>query len=292
LLSAIERIRSTISARAEAGSIDFSARHQEDETAERETGAALDLAPTLDLMSDLSGIDAAIADDRCLNKLPIWTDRSGRHAASGSVIDVLAALRTAGRIDEEAYWRARHQLRAAGYYAVPVEPAELLHHVSAAPITDGRLRKTPELQAVRESLALPQVNSCFVSTEGPWLNGARLAVCGTIRHVWLRTPDLDRAQAQSDWLLSILPDPLEWCPTPEIEAAWAAARQQAAVQVALMMLFVGASGERRKRYFAWLDEKLVTPLRKDHPEIWDAAVEFLTSYIPHFLETNDDQDTQ
>ena len=290
LLGAIERIRSTISTGVENGRIRFSARHRQDENAKGETDATLDSAPTLDLMSDLFGVDVAIADDRCLNKHSMWTDSSGRNAVSGAVIDVLAALRAADQIDEEAYWRARHQLRAAGYYAVPLESVELVHHVSAAPITNGKLRETPEMRAVRESLALPQVNNCFIPTEGLWLNGACLAICGAIRDLWLRTSDLDHAEAQADWILSILPNPLEWCLTPENEAAWAAARQQATVHIAFMMVFVGASGERRQRYFAWLDEKLVTPLQKDHPEIWDAAMDFLRSYIPRFIEIDYDKD--
>ena len=115
LLSAIERIRSTIGARAEAGYISFSARHVADENnADGEAGAIFDLTPTLDLMADLSGLDAVIADDRCLNKVPSWTDGSGRNAPSGTVIDVLAALRKAGQIDEEAYLASAPPIARSG----------------------------------------------------------------------------------------------------------------------------------------------------------------------------------
>lgn len=292
LLNAIERIRSTLSTQIEAGRIGFSARHTARENPEGVADAILDSLPTLDLLSDLSSIDTAIADDRCLNKLPTWSDSSARNALSSSTIDILATLRTIGKIHEEAYWRARHQLRVAGYYAVPLESVELLHHLSPAPIIDGRLRETPELKAVRESLALPLVNESFIPTEVPWLIGARLAVCATIRDLWLRTPDLDHAEAQADWLLSILPNPLEWCLAPDNQAAWAAARQQAAAQVAQMMLFVGPSDQRRKRYFSWMDEKLVTPLQTAHPEIWDATLDFLKTYIPHLMEIDDGKDAQ
>ena len=59
-----------------------------------------------------------------------------------------------------------------------------------------------------------------------------------------------------------------------------------------MMVFVGASGQRRNCYFAWLEEKLVTPLQLTHPEIWDAALDFLRSYIPRLMEIDDGKDTQ
>jgi hypothetical protein len=37
-------------------------------------------AATLDIMSGLSGIGVVIVDDRCLNKLPSWTDSGGHRA--------------------------------------------------------------------------------------------------------------------------------------------------------------------------------------------------------------------
>ena len=68
--------------------------------------------------------------------------------------------------------------------------------------------------------------------------------------------------------------------------------QQIAVQVAFMMVFVGASGQRRERYFAWLDKKVIAPLQKEHPEIWDAALKYLRSYIPRLMEIDDGEDAQ
>ena len=38
---------------------------------------------------------------------------------------------------------------------------------------------------------LPQVNNCFIPTEGAWLNGTRLAICGAIRDLWLQISDLN-----------------------------------------------------------------------------------------------------
>ena len=93
-------------------------------------------------------------------------------------------------------------------------------------------------------------------------------------------------------MLSVLPRPLEWCLTPEDEAVWAAAHQQNAIQVAFMLVFVGASKQRSKRYLAWLDEKLIVPLQKNHPENWEAALDFLKSYMPQLMEIDDGQDAQ
>src|SRR5437879_13509345 len=113
------------------------------------------------------------------------------------------------------------------------EAEEVRYHLAAAPIEDKQVRETPELRAVRESLELALVNNAFLPPEEPWLNGRRAAVVKAIRRVWLDTKDNARAEASANWLLSILPNPMEWCQQPENETVWAAARQQTAGQIGL-----------------------------------------------------------
>jgi hypothetical protein len=99
----------------------------------------------------------------------------------------------------------------------------------------------------------------------------------------MEATNYDHAEAQGDWLLSILPDPLAWCLHPENDLVWAAVRQQLAIQIGLLMVFL--DGPRQKRYFAWLEDRLLASARKAHPEIWDASLEFLKSYIARLMET-------
>jgi hypothetical protein len=165
---------------------------------------------------------------------------------------------------------------------VPLEPDELKHYVLAAPITDRKLRLTPELKAVRESISTVRINSAFVETEEPWLTAVRFAVYRALHEIWMEARNLDHAEAQGDWLLSLLPDPLAWCLHPENDLVWAAVRQQLAIQIGLMMVFL--DGSRQKRYFAWLEDRVLSSVRKTHPEIWDVSVEFLKSYIARLME--------
>jgi hypothetical protein len=136
---------------------------------------------------------------------------------------------------------------------------------------------------VRESISIVRINCAFVEAEEPWLTGVRFAVYRALREIWMETTDLDHAEAQGDWLLSILPDPLAWCLHPENDLVWAAVRQQLATQIGLMMVFL--DGPRQKRYFAWLENRLLARIRNAHPGIWDASVEFLKSYIARLMET-------
>ena len=287
LLGAIDRIRVVLNKAIEAGKVKFSIRRTLDEgeePEERDTGKSFETAPAFDLMYNLAEIDAVVVDDRCLNKLPTWTDSGERSVVAGSTLSLLDALKAHNQIDDEVFRRARHKLRAAGYIAVPLGSDELKHYVSAAPILDKKLRETPELRAVRESLSIARINRAFVEAEEPWLAGIRLAVYRAVHEIWTELPDADRAEACGDWLLSILPDPLAWCLHPEDETIWTAARQQLSAQTGLLMMFIGGTPQRRQRYASWLDDKLLKALRQKHPEIWDATLEFMKSYIVRVLE--------
>lgn len=289
LLDAVERIRAALHTRLETGRVVFSTRRTFEKSDDEEKDEFFQSA-TLDLMGDLSEIDAMCADDRFLNKLAHWTDAKGNMAVSTSTLSVLASLHAAKQIDDPAYWRARHKLRAAGYYAVALEATELELYLRAAPCDADGLRETPELKAIRENLRLPQINAVFVAAEIPWLNGVRHAVCVAIRDVWKTARDFDQAATKANWLLSILPNPLEWCVEPENEGVWAAARQQLAVQVGLLLAFVGASMECRQRYFTWLQEGVIEPLQDKSPEIWDATMEFFKRYTVRLTEVEDEKE--
>jgi len=288
LLDAVERIRAALHAHIENGRVVFSARAFEESDDEEKDGFFQ--SATLDLMCDFSAIDAVCADDRFLNKLAHWTDAKGKTAVSSSSLSVLAALHAAKQVNDSAYWRARHRLRAAGYYAVPLEAAELTLYLGVAPLGTEGLRETPELKAIRENLRLPQINAVFVAEEIPWLNGVRYAVCTAIRNIWTTATDFDQAAARANWLLSILPSPLEWCAEPENEGVWAAARQQLAVQIGLLLVLVGASMECRQRYFSWLQEAVLEPLQEKNPRIWDETMEFFKNYTVRLTEVEDEEE--
>ncbi len=287
LLDAIDRIRAALNKGIESGKVQVSSRRIYDEDDESEDGSKgnnVEMLPALDLMCDLSQINAVVVDDRCLNKLPTWTDSSGRSAVAASTLSILEALRAHKHIDNEVFWRARHRLRAAGYMAMPLEPDELKHHVVAAPVVGQRIRETPELRAVRESLSIGRINDAFIAAEDPWLAGIRFCVYKALREIWAESTSLDEAEARGDWLLSIYPSPLAWCLHPENESLWATVRQQLALQTGLLMVFIDGTPQRRQRYASWLDDRLLKGIREAQPEMWDAILDFLKSYIERLME--------
>ncbi len=288
ILEAIERIRATISSALDEGHLHYSARRMRDNQTENED--ILESYPTLDLLADLSKIDLALADDRCLNKESFWADGALRRVPVGSTLDVLLTLKRAGKLDDAGVWGARHKLRMAGFYVVPLDTDELEHHLNRAAIEEGALRETPELRAIRESMVLPRLAGAFMPIEDHWVSTLRLVVSRAVRHLWLDEPEGAVAEAKADWLISVLPDPREWCLDPENETSWSMACQQAAYQIGLLMIFVCSDKLRREKYFAWLEQRLLVPLRTNEPELWDAVLEFVKSYIPRLMEIECDNE--
>lgn len=286
---AVDRIRSILAARIESGRIQFSNRTKRDPAVKR-FDSFLESSPTLDLLSDLTGIDIVIADDRCLNKLATWTDSSKRSIRCHTSLDVLLSLASANSISEDEHWRARHRARAAGFYAVPCENGELRYHLAHSRTSDGEAIETPELRAIRESLLLPKIQECFLSEESEWLNKVRFSICTAIRDIWNAGDDFEKIEADADWLWSILPNPLEWCLTPEDETTWAIALQQLAAQIGLLALFADFDPERKKRYANWLEKRIVANVKATHPDVWEATLAFAKIQVPRLLEIGNAKD--
>ena len=282
LLAAIERIRAQVGAAIESGKVQLSARRVRQSDAiddEDDDNATLGAAPSLDLMSDLSGVDVIVVDDRCLNRFPSWTDGAGRKAAVATTLDLIANMHGAGLVDENAYYAQRHKLRAAGYCMMPIEAEELTHHILAAPIQNGVLVETPELAAVRVSFAMPLMHETFAPLDEPWFNKICLTVIRCIHAVWNSGDNYEQAKARGTWLLSVLPDPMAWCLAPESEAIWATTRKQTAFQLGYLMSFFEGTREARRQFYAWLNDELLAPLEKAHPAIWEDAFALLKDFM-------------
>jgi hypothetical protein len=287
LLAAIESIRGTLSAVLEEGKVKFSSRRLKDDDGDKDT-ESFGTSPSLDIMSNLDGIDAVITDDRCLNKLPTWSDGLGHSARAATTLEVLDELKAAKRLSDDAHLRARHKLRAAGYYAMPLREAEILHHLKAAPLDGKSIRETPELKSIRESVAVARINNAFLSAETPWLNGFRFEIIKGLRSLWTKSVAGDASEAQSDWMLSILPDPLEWCMEPENEAVWGAARRQAIAQTGFLLVFADGTVDQRRRYFTWLNDAYIKPFGQKRFELWSEVIPFLKSYMLRLLEADNE----
>jgi hypothetical protein len=203
LLQRVERIRATLNDAIEKGSnVRFSSRRhlgkvRKDEE-EEDSGGSF---PSLDIMSDLAELDVVVCDDRFLNKEIFWSDGK-RKVACASTLDVINALNGRAIISEQQKFEFLHQLRKAGYYAVPVDSAELVRELNRAGMKDGGIEETPELTALRLNITLPLRAKMFAESELPWLDLTRATIHNVIRHIWSNNDPLASVTARADWLVA------------------------------------------------------------------------------------------
>ncbi|WP_375459486.1 hypothetical protein [uncultured Enterovirga sp.] len=283
LLAAIERIRATLAQHIEAGTLGFTTRRGRSEDGEEDDREVSAASPTMDLLSNLTVSGGVVADDRSLNRYPTWQDAAGHGAASLCSLDVLQHLEASGAIAAAVHWQARHRLRMAGYIAVPIAPEELEHHLAFAPLVDEELAETPELRAIRCSIALPGIRHCRLPSDEPWLTGVRFAIWKAMRHLWATANDPATKAARASWLLETLPDPIDWCLSPEDEQQWEAALQQSAHLYGALLLFVDSTNDAADEFRAWLSQSLLPAVEAKTPDRFARILSFLRKYIPELV---------
>jgi len=289
LLQRVERIRTTLNDSLEkiGGNVRFSSRRPLGRSSKNDDEDFGEAFPSLDIMSDLSDVEVVICDDRFLNKEAFWADGK-RRAACASTLDILNALNSRAVISEQEKFGFLHRLRKGGYYAVPLDSAELLSELNRAGSENGVIEETPELEAIRLNITLPIRARMFSESEMPWLDHARAVVHSAIRTIWSGKAPLESVTALADWLLAVRPTPLAWSASLDDEAKWAVASQKTASQVGLTLLAPYSQRAREKEYGEWIEQRLALPYRTHEPKLWSQAVEALVAFLKGLLRPDPD----
>ena len=177
---------------------------------------------TLHCLADLvtqpaDALDAVWIDDR-------WI---GRHQLAGATritdsLEVLSSLEATNRISEDEHRGCILRLRAANVRVIPMAASEILYHLRAAPISDGKVVETQALRILRQHAAatLEEVGSLQVPSL-PQLSRGEVGELEVLRayaaawresifEIWQSlnrgtgTSALARAEAQSTWIVEHL----------------------------------------------------------------------------------------
>lgn len=285
----IEGIRVSLRRGLMSGKVRFSARRPPDAGDRRGRGGQM---PTLDLLSDLEGVDVVSVDDRFFNRAPSWDDSRGHLASVANTLDVLVALNANGDDRTVDIWEELHRLRAAGFFAVPVTSVEIVHRLLAATHETGRVLPTPELQSIRDSIDLPNIRNVDVAGDAPWFNRVRLELLRAIATIWEQDADVATKRARADWALSALPNPLLWRLIDDDDASFALARQQAVSQAAMLIAGSVNKGRAAADYKAWLEEDFIPYFTQSDPELWDQIIEDLKSFVARVIDDEEENSAE
>ena len=235
-------------------------------------------------------------------QIPVCVDDRSvrRHSTIGKAPlcdtwDVLHHLQGCNAINDEAFRDARSRMRAANLRYLPVSTEEILSCVCSAPIQNGELQETPELVCLRRYTAATLLDHQTLQNsirdqegnvhprEAIWPARLQVAITKAMADVWLNSnPANNHAHIQADWIWfnlcfdERLPAELFGHKLPDYDPADIVARQIASLFSLGFGLYESATSSatvvaRRKRYFNWLTECVVTPLLPNDPDIWNRA---------------------
>lgn len=218
-------------------------------------------------------------------------------------LEVLAALRVAGTLGDDAYFAKLIQLRAAGALYISITAEEVVRHLVQASIVDGVVVETPGLQVLRRYVGLSlryQDRLRVRPGEGPLAgrpSEAQFAIDlrnllkACVADRWNANVPIETARAQSDWVWESLRS--EHFPQmPEgsnaVEGLFAALNYAELISSALLIQPAGGdtAAERRAAYLGWIDEVAAHGRLQSDPEL---AVE-VGRYARDFLRADNIED--
>ncbi|WP_316176009.1 hypothetical protein [Bradyrhizobium sp. SZCCHNRI1073] len=288
LINAVERIRAILNSGIEQEKIVFSARRKarHDKTDEIADEPGIEY-PTMDILSDLSDLDAITADDRFLNKERFWTDES-HQIPCVSTLEIIIALNGRGVISESQKYDALHRLREGGYYTVPTDSGELLRELNRSTIENDGLLESRELAAIRTNTTIALRSRMHSHLETPWVDYTRAVFMQALQRVWADSAPASSIAPRADWLLANLPIPIQLLKAPSDDAQWEVASQKTATLFGLMLAPPFGSKERQVEYSSWIEASLAAAMRTNQPALFQRAINTLSRFFETLVQTKDD----
>jgi hypothetical protein len=272
ILRVIDDIRNETRKAHVEGKIIFGARTpQVDETIQ------ISNMSTLYLLNDLHAAEAAVFDDRALNKEPFLSDRTGQRARIVTSLDIIEELHVRGLLTDSERRNCRHRLRLGGACLVPLDTNE----VKSGAVRNGQYL-SPEFRAIRDSIDLPRMAEIAVfPVEIPWLMTINSAIKSALVGIWKDEVDSKRASEIADTIHRIYPSPEDWVASWKGQAPpkWVLAVTRILHATLALPFELGGDLAALERYNEWLEKGVLAPMRKAAPENYRAIVEYVRNFV-------------
>ena len=230
--------------------------------------------------------DAILADDRFFNRRAAISHESSQVPVF-STADLLKTLVSTGvsTVHEEMEYKT--VLRQGGYALVAVEVDEVLSHLNASEIEDGRVVETAELKAIRESILLVRMgSSLLVPEESAWLDSLLQVLSEVVAKLWESSTDIPSVRARADWIVGQL-DLRGWAHRFGEEGGVSVVKEgRGGLVRALLRPPSGLSGGVRDEFWDWLGERVLVPLKEEDPEAFGCLIEWCRGRIAAVAELN------
>ncbi len=232
--------------------------------------------PTFGVFEIAKKVDAIVVDDRFLNQhgfmetdIPILTS-----------LDLVEILCASGKITLSQALDLRTSLRRANYLFIPLTVEELEHHMNSAEVSDGHLKESAELRAIRENLLRIRMSCCLqIPKEAYWLDSLFKAIANTIKSQWRPEVDKSIAKARANWLGQLL-DIRGWAHVlADVRHMGVPDHGYGAHILVLLLTPSDMSEEMQTEYWAWLEKTILKKIREESPEIYSWAINRVKALI-------------
>ncbi len=277
----IDRIRHAVeqgivSRKVRVGRIDATDDSEEMRMSEHPTVAVTKLA---------SECDAIIVDDRFINQNESIQSDAGRSTPVFTTVDLLSTLRSNDLISSEVFSEYLTLLRRAGYMFVAISEMELSYQLESAPVKIGRLVETAELKATRESILSARMGDWLrLPKEEAWLRSTMETLGQVLTKIWTTASNIAGAPLRADWLFSHM-DIRGW--TQSFSKDKHAFVEKLGPLVYYFMMLTppsGATAEAKKRYWSWLEERVLKPMKERESDSYDALLEVYRRYLADVVD--------
>lgn len=273
-------------------------------------GISVEERQTLEKVGKMDNIDSDVVIE-LLQLVPqsdacIWIDdrsvNSHSHAVGTllvTVTDILESLRRNGELKDEEYFNVLLRLRAGNFRYIPLSGGEILRHLRAAKIIDGKLVESDALAILRRYSAACLLDSeCLQKPPMPKgspnmfgeLNFA-LEMTGSVSDaiidLWNEAEDLSDAEIRANWLFDnffvgkhgirhLLPsNNTNGNGSHEMGVDFS---EHLAKAIGMKSnLSDSKDKSRRQLYFDWLNRRLILPRLKADPDVSISAAKTLGS---------------
>lgn len=232
--------------------------------------------------------DAVIFDDRYFNKN---SNIQGKKNAvkTFTSLDLLYGLKEKGIISSKELNSYKTTLRKAGYFFVALEEEELLSYVLSSSVKGRKLIETLELKSVRESIIRVRMSNWLsLPDEASWMAGHFKLFSSVLKRLWqvCLEQDLEATKIKANWLLEFL-DIRGWAHSLSGEQMEQLGNTGRLNHVMLIVAFPPELQEDiKEEYLAWLDKKIVLPIKEEYPELYTLLLESQKAYIDHVVNSN------
>ena len=277
----IERIRASLNSRIGSRQVRVSRRRNFEDFEEK----SIPEHPSVGILALAPDCDVAIIDDRFLNQ-HANIDSGGAQAPVTSTLDLLDALVAAGVLSDDERLEHRTRLRRAGYFFVPVSVDDLDRCLRESTVADGAVVETAELKAIRESVLRVRMSDWLrLPKEAPWLDGTLKSFARMLKNLWADEADIEEVTARSNWLVEQI-DVRGWAHSLVPENADNVVRIGRAAHILLLLMPpTGVQQSVIDVYWNWVEERILTPIQEQFPEVYEWLVDWLRRHVAEMAET-------